>query len=93
MEKIDLKIRIVSLNEPRKVTTYTGLEHVLVDGEVEDETGRAMITVWDKAIEQLKGVGINSIVELQNCFITSFRGTIHINVGRDSQVIRTDPQE
>jgi len=93
MEKVDLKIRIVSLNEPRKVTTYTGLEHVLVDGEVEDETGRAVITVWDKAIEQLKGVGVNSIVELQNCFITSFRGTIHINVGRDSQVIRTDPQE
>jgi ssDNA-binding replication factor A large subunit len=90
MEKVDLKVRVVGLNEPRNVTTYTGLEHVLVDGEVEDDTGRVLITVWDKAIEQLKGIEVDDVVELQNCFITSFKGTLHVNVGRDSKVIPAD---
>ena len=87
MEHVDLNVRIINLKEPRKVTSYTGVEHILVEGEVEDETGRAVLTVWNDLISQLEGVGIDDLVELRNCFITSFQGVIHVNVGRDSEIM------
>ena len=87
MENVDLRVRVLKLDEPRKVTTYTGLEHVLVEGEVEDETGRAVLTVWNEMIGHLEGVEVGDVAELRNCFITSFKGVIHVNVGRGSEII------
>ena len=86
MEGVDLKVRIINLKNPRRVKTARGLEHLLVEGEVEDETGRELLNVWNESIGQLEGVGEGSIVELRNCFITSFQGVIHINVGRESEI-------
>lgn len=93
MEKVDLKIRVIGLEEPRHVTTYTGVEHVLVEGEIEDETGGSVLTVWNDLIRQLNGVEIGSTVELRNCFITSFQGVLHVNVGRDSEIVKQDLPE
>ena len=90
MENVDLNVRIINLKEPRKVTSYTGVEHILVEGEVEDETGRAVLTVWNDLISQLEGVEVDDLVELRNCFITSFQGVIHVNVGRDSEIMKQD---
>jgi len=87
MENMDLRVRVLRLDEPRKVTTYTGLEHMLVEGEVEDETGRAVLTVWNEMIGHLEGVKVGDVAELRNCFITSFKGVIHVNVGRGSEII------
>ncbi len=86
MESVSLIVQIVSLKSPRKVRTSRGLEHLLVEGEVEDETGRALLNVWNESIGQLEGVREGSLVELRNCFITSFQGVIHINVGRESEI-------
>jgi ssDNA-binding replication factor A large subunit len=90
MENIDLNVTVLNLKEPKQVTTYTGLEHVLVEGEVEDDTGKAILTVWNERIDQLDGIVIGSTVELKNCFISSFKGVIHVNVGRDSEIIKKD---
>jgi len=87
MENVDLRVRVLRLKEPREITTYTGLEHVLVEGEVEDQTGRAVLTVWNDMIGQLEGVEVGAVAELRSCFITSFQGVIHINVGRGSEII------
>lgn len=86
MEKVDLRVTILGLKEPRKVTTNSGITHVLVEGEVEDETGRMGLTVWNEQIEQLKKVEVGSVVYLENCFITSFKGVLSVNVGRDSEI-------
>lgn len=90
MENVDLRVRIIGLGEPRQVTTYTGIEHILVEGEVEDESGRVVLTVWNDLISQLEGVEIGDMVELRKCFITSFQGVIHVNVGRDSEILKHD---
>ena len=87
MEHVDLKVRVVKLDKPRKVTSYTGVEHTIVDGEVEDKTGRADLTVWNDSIKQLDGVDVGSDVDLKDCFITSFKGVLQVNVGRDSEII------
>ena len=88
MEHMDFKVRVIKLNEVRKIKTYSGLEHTLVEGEVADDSGNVSVTVWNEKIAELEGIEIGDLVEMKNCFITSFRGIIQINVGRDSSVIK-----
>jgi ssDNA-binding replication factor A large subunit len=90
MEKVNLKVTLKRLKEPRKVTTYSGIEHVLVEGEVEDDTGGAVITVWNELIKQLEELEIGCKIQLRNSFITSFKGVIQVNIGRDSEVIQME---
>jgi replication factor A1 len=88
MEHMDFRVRVTKLNEVRKVKTYSGLEHILMEGEVADDSGNVSFTVWNEKIAELEGIEIGDLVEMKNCFITSFRGIIQINVGRDSSVIK-----
>jgi len=88
MEKVDLRVKVLRLDEPRQVTSNSGITHTLVEGEVEDETGRMSLTVWNELIEQLTGVEEGSTVDLKGCFITSFKGVLSVNIGRDSKIIR-----
>ena len=86
MENIDLSVEILSIGEPREVETYTGLKHTLVEGEVKDDTGTMGLTVWNESISELEKVKSGDKAKLVNCFITSFKGVLSINVGRESQI-------
>ena len=88
MEHMDFRVRVTKLNEARKVKTYSGLEHTLMEGEVADDSGNVSFTVWNEKIVELEGIEVGDLVEMKNCFITSFRGIIQINVGRGSSVIK-----
>ncbi len=84
MEHVDIRVTLKALNEPREVLTNYGVTHSLVDGVVEDASGSVGVTFWNEKIELLEGVDEGSLVELGDCFITSFKGDLSINVGRDS---------
>jgi ssDNA-binding replication factor A large subunit len=90
MEGVDLKVSILRLEEKREVTTHSGITHVLVEGEVEGDSGRIRLTVWNESIEQLMNVNLGDRLELKNCFITSFKGVLSVNVGRDSKVLQLE---
>jgi hypothetical protein len=51
-----------------------------------DDSGSVGITFWNEKIELLKGIDTGSRVELRDCFVTSFKGDLSINVGRDSSL-------
>lgn len=89
MEGVDLRLKLLRLDDPRQVTTNYGVTHTLVDGEVEDETGKMDLTVWNEKVEQLSGLQLGDILEVRNCFITSFKGVLSVNVGRDSEIEQT----
>ncbi|MDP7443470.1 MAG: OB-fold nucleic acid binding domain-containing protein [Candidatus Bathyarchaeota archaeon] len=84
MEHMDIRVTLKALNEPREVLTNYGITHNLVDGVVMDDSGSVGITFWNEKIELLKGIDTGSRVELRDCFVTSFKGDLSINVGRDS---------
>ncbi len=88
MENLELSVEILSIGEPREVETYTGLKHTLVEGEVKDETGSLGLTVWNESISELENVKPGDSAILVNCFITSFKGVLSINVGRESKIIK-----
>jgi len=90
MEHVDATVRLLSLEEPREVLTSYGVTHVLVEGEVEDESGRMRLTIWNEKIQELEGIEVGSLVDLGDCFVTSFKGELSINVGRDSGIDLSD---
>lgn len=88
MENANLRVKILRINEPREATLNSGMVHVLVDGEIEGETEKMSLTVWNEPIERFKGFDRGAIVELSNCFIASFRRNLCMNVGRDSGIVK-----
>jgi ssDNA-binding replication factor A large subunit len=88
MEDVELVVELISLEEPREVKTYSGLEHTLVEGIVSDGSGEMGLTVWNEKIEELEGIEAGDALRLVGCFITSFKGELSVNVGRDSGINR-----
>ncbi|MFB0543984.1 MAG: hypothetical protein ACETVR_04300 [Candidatus Bathyarchaeia archaeon] len=86
MEGVNLRVRVLQLQPPREITTRFGRFHRLVEGLVEDASGQMSITFWDDHVESLEGIKPGDLIEVRNCFISSFRGERRINVGRDSQI-------
>ena len=86
MENIDLELELVEINEPREVTTYTGIKHLLLECTVKDSSRTMNLTVWNEKIELLENLSPGDQVEFTNCFVTSFKGVLSVNVGRDSDL-------
>jgi ssDNA-binding replication factor A large subunit len=85
MEHLNFRVKVMNLTEIRKVKTYSGLEHSIVEGEVADGSNNISFAVWNEKVELFNGISIGDRVELNNCFITSYKGVLQINVGRDSE--------
>jgi ssDNA-binding replication factor A large subunit len=76
----------VSFEKAREVETHRGYKHLLVEGIVADDVTSRDLTVWNESIEYLKAVKPGDKVKLINCFITSFKGVLSVNVGRESRI-------
>ena len=86
MENLELEVEILSIGEPREVETYSGLKHILVECEVKDDTQTIGLTVWNETIQELAKIKSGDGVKLLNCFITSFKGVLSVNIGRESKI-------
>jgi ssDNA-binding replication factor A large subunit len=86
MEELDLEVTIISIEEPREIETHRGKKHILVDGMVQDDVTSRELTVWNETISELEGIKPGNKVILINCFISSFKGVLSVNVGRDSRI-------
>jgi ssDNA-binding replication factor A large subunit len=89
MEHIDLVVELIELREPREVETNYGVTHTLVEGTVDDGSDQMGFTVWNEKIELLEGIEVGDRLALEDCFITSFKGDLSVNVGRDSDIKKT----
>jgi len=90
MENVNLLIRLLQIRTPREITTRFGRSHRLMDGLTEDDSGQIPITFWNDQIEALASIKPGDIVEVRNCFITSFKGEKRINVGRGSEIRKVE---
>ena len=86
MEEVTLIVKILKLDEPREIITNYGLTHRILDGQVEDDTGFMSLTVWNEQIDKFEKIELGQTVKLVDCFISSFKGELSVNVGRESNV-------
>lgn len=90
MEHLTFETKIVKISGIRKIQTYSGIEHQILEGEMILKDGIIGFVVWNNLIEQFVNIKVNDKVRLTNCFITSYKGILQVNVGRDSLIIKIE---
>ncbi len=84
MEHLDFKVKMSKIIGIRNVKTFSGVEHRIFEGVLENESGSIGFAVWNEKIELFTNLSAGDNIELRDCFITSFKGVLQVNVGRDS---------
>jgi len=84
MEHLDFKVKMSKIIGIRNVKTFSGVEHRILEGVLENESGSIGFAVWNEKIELFTNLSEGDKIELRDCFITSFKGVLQVNVGRDS---------
>jgi len=85
MDHVNMKVKVSNVAESRQITTGAGVEHEIVELEVQDETGSITLVLWDDKIIPVK---VGDALEINNGFITSFKGVWRINIGKYGDVMK-----
>ena len=83
MKRVDLKGTIVEISERREVTTRFGDVSRVATAVLADESGRIKMSLWNENIDK---VSVNSTVQIENGYVTTFRGENQLNVGRYGKI-------
>lgn len=86
MRRVDVKGRIVDMENPREVQTKFGPGQV-ASATLQDESGTVKVTLWN---ENISKVAVNDTVEIQNGYVDSFRGELQLNVGRYGKLAKVE---
>jgi len=79
MKRISLKARVLAISRPQQaLTKYNGYV-MFANATLTDETGTVKLTLWDSRINSLF---INDIVEIENAWITAYRGETQLQIGK-----------
>jgi replication factor A1 len=79
MDNVNLRVEVLSISEPKQIITGTGIKHDILEAEVKDETGSIALVLWNERILPLK---VGDTLQIENGFVTSFKGKWRINVGK-----------
>jgi len=77
---VNTVVKVVNVGTPRTVSSRMDqTEHQVAEALVGDETGSLLLTLWDDQIDQLS---VGDVFEIKNGFISIFRGSLRLNLGR-----------
>lgn len=85
MSRVNIKVKVVSVSELKHVTSGKGVEHEILELGVEDETGSMAMDLWNEKIIPLK---VGDVLQIENGFVTSFKGVWRMNVGKYGEVTK-----
>jgi len=87
---VKVQAKILEISEPREVVTRFGAAHVAT-AVIGDESGKINLTLWN---EQIDSVAVNNTIEIENGYVTEFRGTKQLNIGRYGTLkVTREPRE
>lgn len=79
-KKVDLTVKVLEKNEPREVTSkLDSSTHTVTEALVGDETGTALLTLWDKSIEEVQ---VGKAYNITNAYTSTFKNSLRISIGR-----------
>lgn len=85
MKNVKIELGVMSVSEPKLIRTADGAERHILEIRVGDETGSVTLVLWD---EKIIPVEIGDRLTIENGFVTSFKGSWRINVGRYSNITK-----
>lgn len=81
MSHVNLTVKVMDASKSKQVVTSAGIEHEILELEVSDKSGSIKLVLWDEKII-IPDLKEGDTVKIENGFVTSFKGTWRINVGR-----------
>jgi len=85
MSSVNIKVTVSDISKPKQITTGKGIEHKILEVEVKDETDTMTLVLWDEKVIPLK---VGDILQIENGFVTSFKGEWRINVGKYGEIAK-----
>lgn len=80
MKKISIEAKVAEKSEPREVTSrFKDETYKVATAIIADETGTIKLTLWNEQIDQVK---VDDVIQVDNGYVTDFRGEIQLNVGK-----------
>lgn len=85
-KKINIKVRFLKIGSIKTFTKSDGTEGKLSKINVENESGKILLTAWDDQAVQAQEIKKNAWVSLQAAYVTEYKGTLELNVGNWSKM-------
>lgn len=79
MKQVSLTAKVIQISEPREVTTKFGEASKVATATIQDDSGTINMSLWNENIDK---VAVNDAVQIENGYMTTFRGENQLNVGR-----------
>ncbi len=80
MKRVSVAATVVEKGDPREVKSkFKDETYRIVDAVVADESGSIKLTLWNEQIEQ---VNVGDKIQIENGYVTSFKGETQLNVGK-----------
>ncbi|MEM4267683.1 MAG: SOSS complex subunit B family protein [Candidatus Woesearchaeota archaeon] len=76
--KIDIQAKVVAKGQIREFNKF-GKPGMVCDAEIEDDTGRIKLTLWN---EQTAMVNIGDLIEITNGYVNEWQGELQLTTGR-----------
>ena len=89
--RVNLKVKVIGKGDVREVTSSRdGSSHKVAEATVGDETGTVLMTLWDKHIDE---ISVGDILKISNGYVSLFRGTMRLNIGRYGTFEKVEGEE
>jgi len=83
---VNVRVKVVKKGEPcETISRRDGSLHRVADVLVGDETGSLYLSLWDDNIDK---VGDGDVIEIKNSYVSLFRGSMRLNIGRYGSSLR-----
>ena len=83
MKRVNLEFKVLKKIGEREVTGRYGKRHRVAEFEIEDKSGKAVMTLWDNRID---GIKRGARYEIKNGYTTLFRGELRVSVGKYGEI-------
>jgi replication factor A1 len=90
-KRVNITFKVVSVDEIKNVRSKRDrVAHAVTEATVGDETGTVLLTLWDERIEEIHA---GKAYNLENGYVTMFKGTIRLNIGKYGEISEVEDQE
>ena len=86
-KRVNVYFKVINKGEPREVSSRDGGTHRVSDVLVGDDSGTILMSLWNESIEQVE---VDSTHKLSNGYVTVFRNSMRLSVGKYGQLEASD---
>ncbi len=86
-KSVNLTVKVVKVGEPEAVPARGGGVRHVTEAVVGDETATVIMSLWEK---QSEGVSEDSVLRIENGYISLVRGHMRLNVGKYGRMEPSD---